>query len=296
MLVVPSGILDSKNGRKFRERMLRKAEFLGAQRLPNSAFEASHTDVTTDIIYLRKRPDDIAGAISVLDKKTLQALGVWDDEFLSGTYFEGRGKSNIFGEEGTAKRAFGEIYTVKGSMRGVPDLIEQFNPHSQTVTPSMNDILSVLPDQDAKDKALNAAEKRPYQNGAKIGDIKVEDGVTYVLQGDPPRWHRVDEAMQSEAVLQAQVLASEIDSLMAGEVADRPMLEQSIRDWVARYGIPSKHPELLIAAAQDKTLYRLIGAVGKDGRLSDVVMGRTHEESKADSMRWRNRWRWRASR
>src|SRR5690606_16141759 len=69
VLIVPSGILDSKNGRKFREHILRKAEFLGAQRLPNSAFEASHTDVTTDIIYLRKRPDDIAGALSVLDKK-----------------------------------------------------------------------------------------------------------------------------------------------------------------------------------------------------------------------------------
>lgn len=274
MLVVPSGIMGSKNGRKFRERMLRKAEFLGAQRLPNSAFEASHTDVTTDIIYLRKRPDDIAGALCVVDKKALQALGVWDDEFLAGKYFEGRGKASVFGEVGTAKRAFGEIYTVNGTMRGVPFLIEEFNPHSQTVTPSINDILSVLPDQAAKDKALNAAEKQPYQNGAKVGDIKVEDGVTYVLQGNPPRWHRVDDAMQSEAVTQAQALASEIDRLMDGEVADRAALEQSLRDWVARHGIPAKHPELLIAAAQDKTLYRLIGAVGKDGRLSDAVMGR----------------------
>lgn len=274
VLIVPSGILDSKNGRKFRERMLRKADFLGAQRLPNSAFEASHTDVTTDIIYLRKRPDDIAGALSILDKKALQALNVWDDEFLSGTYFEGRGKFNVFGEVGTAKRSFGEIYTVNGSMRGVPDLIEEFEPHSVTKTPSMQDILSALPGESDKNRALNAADKKPYHDGAKVGDTKIEDGVTYVLQGDPPRWHRVDEAMQSEAVSSAVALAIEIDKLLAGQEIDRAKLEENIRAWVEKHGIPAKHTDVLIAAGQDKNLYRLIGAVGKDGRLSDLVTGR----------------------
>lgn len=277
MLVVPSGIMDSKNGRKFRERMLRKAEFLGAQRLPNSAFEASHTDVTADVIYLRKRPDDVAGALGTLDKKTLQSIGVWDDEFLSGAYFEGRGKSNVFGEVGTAMRAFGEIYTVNGSMRDVPDLIEKFDPNSETKTPSMQDILNALPDESDKNRALNAADKKPYHDGAKVGDIKIEDGVTYVLQGNPPRWHRADEAMQSEAVTSALELAAEIDRLMSGQAVDRAKLEEDVREWMGLHGIPSNHPDLLVAAANDKTLYRLIGAVGKDGRLSDVVSGREAE-------------------
>jgi len=273
MLVVPAGIMNSKNGRKFRERMLRKGEFLGAQRMPNSAFEASHTDVTADVIYLRKRPDDVAGALGAVDKKTLKAIGVWDDEFLAGGYFEGRGASNVFGTVGTAMRAFGEIYAVTGSMQGVAAAIAEFQPDPVGATPAVTDILAAAPNGD-RSKILNAAEKRPYQDGAKVGDTRVVDGVTYVLQGKPPRWHRVDEALQSEAVTTAQQLAAEIERLMTGQVADRPQLEADIKAWVGQHGLPSKHPHLLIAASADKSLYRLIGAVDKDGRLSDVVAGR----------------------
>lgn len=275
VMVVPAGIMDSKNGRSFRERILRKAEFLGAQRMPNTAFEHTHTDVTADIIYFRKRPDDVAGALATVGQDTLQQLGVWDDEFLAGTYFDGRGAENVFGEVGTAKRAFGEIYTVNGSMRGVPEEVAKFEPHAKGLPVSVPDILEALGDDDAaKNRALNGAEKRPYQDTAKVGDIRVIDGVSYVLQGNPPRWHRVDEALQSDAVTEAQELAEAIDRLMTGRAADRQKLEADVRAWVEKHGIPAKNPNLLVAAATDKTLYRLIGAVGKDGSLSDVVAGR----------------------
>ncbi|MFM2006838.1 MAG: Bordetella phage vB BbrM, partial [Pseudomonadota bacterium] len=273
-MIVPTGIMDSKNGRAFREQLLRKAEFLGAQRMPNSAFEHSHTDVTTDIVYFRKRPDAVAGALGVVDRSTLQTLGVWDDEFLAGTYFTGRGAGNLFGRVSTAKRAFGEIYTVEGSMAGIPDAIRGFAPHPVTATPDMTEILSALTSDKAKAQALKAAETRPYASTAKVGDTKVVDGVTYVLQGQPPRWHRVDEAALSDAVQEGASIASRIDRLMNGdEGVDRAALTSDLQDWVARHGIPSKNPNLLIAAAADKTLYRLIGAVSKDGELSDTVRG-----------------------
>ena len=275
VMVVPAGIMDSKNGRGFRERILRKAEFLGAQRMPNTAFEAAHTDVTADIIYFRKRPDDVAGALATVDQKTLQDLAVWDAEFLSGGYFEGRGSENVFGTVGTAMRAFGEIYTVEGSMRGVPDEVAKFEPHPKGLAVSVPDILEALGDDEAaKNRALNGAEKRPYQDTAKVGDIRVIEGVSYVLQGNPPRWHRVDEALQSDAVTNGQDIAGRIDRLMAGADVDREKLQADIKAWVEAHGNPSKNANLLVAAATDKTLYRLIGAVGKDGSLSDVVTGR----------------------
>jgi SNF2 family DNA or RNA helicase len=274
VMVVPAGIMDSKNGRAFRERMLRKAEFLGAQRMPNSAFEASHTDVTADIIYLRKRPDEVAGALGTVGQDVLRKLGVWDDEFLGGGYFEKRGAGNLFGSAGTAKRAFGEIYTVNGSMNGVPEEIAKFVPHPVGSTPDMPAILEALGDDAARNRAMTGAKSIPYQDTAKVGDIRTIDGVDYVLQGNPPRWRRVDEAMQTEAVTEAQALAGELDRLMTGQAADRPKLEADIRAWVARHGVPANNPNLLVAAATDKTLYRLIGAVGKDGALSDVVTGR----------------------
>ena len=273
LLVVPAGIMDSKNGRAFRERMLRKAEFLGAQRMPNTAFEAAHTDVTADILYLRKRPQDVAGALGTVDQDALRKLGVWDDEFLSGDYFTGRGAGNVFGTPGTAQRSFGEIYTVNGAMAGVPEEIARFVPHPVGLTPDVAEIVESLSDEAAKDRALAGAKSRPYEDGARVGDLRTIDGVTYVLQGNPPRWHRVDEAMQTEAVTEAQALAGEIDRLMTGQAADRVKLEADIRAWVGRHGNPAKNPNLLVAAATDKTLYRLIGAVGKDGELSDVVTG-----------------------
>ena len=55
-MIVPTGVMDGRNNRGLRERLLRKGEFLGAQRMPNTAFEHGHTEVTTDIVYLRKRP------------------------------------------------------------------------------------------------------------------------------------------------------------------------------------------------------------------------------------------------
>jgi SNF2 family DNA or RNA helicase/predicted RNA methylase len=276
VMVVPAGIMDSKNGRSFRERILRKAEFLGAQRMPNSAFEHSHTDVTADIIYFRKRGDDAAGALGTVDQKTLQALNVWDAEFLSGSYFEGRGAANVFGTVGTAMRAFGEIYTVNGSMHGVADEVAKFEPDTVGATPAVTDVLAALEgDEAAQNRARNAAQKRPYQDTAKVGDTRMIDGVAYVLQGNPPRWHRVDEALATDAVIDAQIPARMIDRLMNGdETVDRAQLVDDLKSWIGTHGIPAKNPNLLVAAATDKTLYRLIGAVGKDGSLSDAVLGK----------------------
>lgn len=278
-LVIPASVLNNKNGRAFRERILRKAEFLGAQRMPNTAFEASHTDVTADVIWLRKRPDDVAGALMTVDRKALKALGVWDDEFLAGTYFEGRGKDNVFGTEGTAMRAYGEVYTVNGSMDGVPAEIAGFEPHPVGTTPTVPDIVAALGDDEkAVKRALGGAMVRPYAD-AKAGDTKVVDGVTYVLQGDPLRWHRVDELLQHEAVADAKPIAEQIEALITGSGAvDRPALEEAIHAWVARHGIPARSKHLTDAAEHEKVLHRLIGAVDHTGRLSDLVAGRTAKQ------------------
>ncbi len=273
-LVVPAGIMDSKNGRAFRERMLRKSEFLGAQRMPNSAFEASHTDVTADVIWLRKRGDDVAGALMTVDKDVLKKLGVWDDEFLAGKYFEGRGQANLFGKVGTAMRAFGEIYTVNGSMAGVPEQIAQFEPHPVGKTPDVAAIVEALgSDAAAVKRAMGGAMVRAYADG-KAGDTKTVDGVTYVLQGKPLRWHRVDDMMEHEAVTDAAPLAEMIGRAMEGKPVDREALQAGVEAYVARHGVPVKNDRLVQAADQDRALHRLIGAVDRDGRLSDVVTGR----------------------
>jgi hypothetical protein len=279
-LVVPTGIMDGKNNRSLRADILRKGEFLGAMRMPNTAFEHSHTEVTTDVVFLRKRPDDVAGALGPLDDEQRRALGVWDEEFLAGSYFTGRGAHNVLGtmtEGWRAKAGMGNDITVEGSMIGVADAIAAFRPDSVGVAAAdltVPQILDSLPNDHMRERATNGAARRPYQNTAKVGDTRTVDGVTYVLQGEPPRWHRVDEFMAGPAITEATELAQEIDGLFNGRAVDRPALEAAVRAYVAKYGIPADNPELMTAASVDKTLYRLVGAVNRNGELSDVVLGR----------------------
>lgn len=281
-LVVPTGIMDSKSARSFRENMLRKGEFLGAQRMPNTAFEHSHTEVTTDVIYLRKRPDDVAAALGTVDQATLQKLGVWDDDFLAGDYFTGRGADRVLGtmtEGWRAKAGMGNDITVEGSMDGVADAIANFTPDGEAAPATavtMHQVLEALgTDEVAKDRAVSAAFRRPYANTAKVGDTKTVDGKTYVLQGDPPRWHAVDEFMATSAISDAQDLAAQIDTLMNGSGAvDRPGLEAAIRAYVEKHGVPADNPDLMTAASVDRKLFRLVGAVNRKGELSDAVTGK----------------------
>lgn len=285
-LVLPTGIMDNQNARWLRERILRKGEFLGAIRMPNTAFEASHTEVTTDVLFVRKRDNDAAQALMTVDKSVLKTLGLWDEDFLAGSYFtDGRGKENICGvlEDGwRAKAGIGNDITVNGGMSGVPETIAGFEPEVGKPV-SFSDVLDKL-DADGKAKATNAAKVRPYQ--ARLGDVKEVDGVAYVLQGNPPRWHRIDEVVDSAKVGRAAELAKLIDTLAKwreggadGDIQSTTFKElpDAIRAFMAEHGNPNKDADLLLAAKADRTLYRLLGAVKPDGSLSDLVQGKVAE-------------------
>lgn len=271
-LIVPTNIMDANGNRKFREDMLRKAEFIGALRMPNTAFEHSHTEVTSDIVFFRKRPQDVSGALGTVSQDTLKALGLWDEDFLAGTYFtDGRGKANVLGslEAGwRAKYGKGNDIIVTGSMDGVPEAIAAYTPEAAKSV-SMGDILEALgDDEDARRKAISASMVRPNDR-YKVGDTKEVDGVMYILMGKPPRWHRVDEFMESPEIQAARELAGDIQNAMNGQYAEG--LAERVRAYVDAHGNPGSNKTLLLAANQDKTLYRLVGAVKPDGSLSDVV-------------------------
>lgn len=273
-MIVPTGVLDSARDRKLRQRLLCKGEFLGALRMPNTAFEHSHTGVTTDVVFFRRRPEDVAGALGMVDQATLKKLGIWDEEFLAGSYFTERGAGNVLGtmtEGWRAKAGMGDDITVEGSMAGVPEAIAAFMPEPAGPELSVADILSACTDEDMREKARGGAARKPYDT-SKRGDVKMIDGVEYILEGDPPRWHRVDEFMADRAVIDAQALSIDIERAINGE--DIGDLADRVREYVEANGNPSKNANLQIAAAKDRRLFRLIGAVKPDGTLSDLVAGR----------------------
>jgi SNF2 family DNA or RNA helicase/predicted RNA methylase len=312
-LIVPTGIMDSKTGRTFRERVLRKGEFIAAHRLPNTAFEASHTGVTSDIVLFRKRPQDVAGALSTVTQDQLKALGLWDEEFLAGTYFtDGRGAGNVMGrmEEGwRAKAGMGHDITVTGSMSGVPEALAAWRPEEaarSVQSPTVPTILEFLGDDvSARQRAINAALKPPYQV-AKVGDVRIIDGVRYILQGEPPRWHRAEDEAPA-AVDDIRHIGEMLEGLAEGRDRDprytRGALIEALDDYVKLHGIPARNRDLLRwlaapslpsidgespadhAARVDQTrrrAARLLGAVSDTGEYSDLVTGRVREGEAAD--------------
>ncbi len=308
-MIVPTGVMDGKAGRGFREALLCKGEFLGGSRLPNTAFEASHTAVTSDVLLFRRRPQEVAGALSTVDQDVLQQLGVWDEEFLSGSYFvAGRGAANIHGnlEPGWREKAnMGHDITVSGSMVGVPDAVRDMPIEAPAPSPDMATVLAALGDDDtAKRRAVSAALRPPYQV-AKLGDVQTVDGIRYVLQGEPPRWHRADEDLPP-AVADALGIAEVLEDLHEGRAADPAMARagliedldayvgkhgtpgrsKALRAWLAKPSMPNldgvggnEHGERVNSAY--RRVARLLGAVGDDGGYSDLVTGVTRQADAA---------------
>ncbi len=290
-LIVPTGIMDGKNNRAFRKRMLRKGEFLGAHRLPNTAFEHAHTEVTTDVVVFRKRPQDVAGALMTVTQDQMMELGIWNSDFIAGKYFQSEvGSKQVYGtpEAGwRSKAGMGNDFTVAGSMEGVPEQLSRWGGDMSSegwgkVQPDVPAILEVLNGDDKGTKqALSGALKKPYEH-AVLGDTKVIDGVTYVLQGEPPRWHRVggDEAQKPAAITDAEDMAGDLEWLFNDFGSDtekaeiRARLQKKLPDYIKKHGIPSKNKDLVRAAGGDKSLYRLIGAIKADGSFSDMVAGK----------------------
>lgn len=280
-MIVNHGTMDSARDEAMRVRFATKGRFLGAIRMPNTAFEHSHTDVTADIWFFRKRGNDVAAALGTLKRDQLRELGVLDMEYVNGNYFETEGAANVLGSVQPGWRALanmGNDITVAGSMEGVPAAIAAFEAQPAGLDVDVPKILEYLGDDElGKRRVRGAAMTRPYEKTTK-GDVKTVDGVQYILEGEPLRWHRVDEFMQAAVITEASALAVQIDNLLTGGGVNRPALIAGIQAFIEKHGLPSKSKLLEAAAHQDKTLYRLIGAVKPDGTLSDAVLGKAAEE------------------
>ena len=99
-LVVPINIVGARSDKwkKFRIAVSKKAEFLGAHKLPSKTFRAQGTDTVTDIIVLKKHPQELLDRINDLPFETLkQNLVMWD-EFMEGRYWQGEGRPFIMGK------------------------------------------------------------------------------------------------------------------------------------------------------------------------------------------------------
>ncbi|EEW5253949.1 N-6 DNA methylase, partial [Escherichia coli] len=98
VLVVPNGMTDGTKYKKLRDKVSRKAEFLGAHRMPSGTFSESGTDTVVDVWVLRKHPEAFLEMIPDTDDSTLKSANVLWDTFLKGKWFTTEGKRFVYGD------------------------------------------------------------------------------------------------------------------------------------------------------------------------------------------------------
>ncbi|WFQ78106.1 SNF2-related protein (plasmid) [Xenorhabdus sp. SF857] len=100
VLVVPVNIVREKGKiwQKWRSKISKKAEFLGAHKLPSKTFGKQGTGVVTDIIVLRKHPKEAVEKIINAQISRLHETNVLWDTFIEGKWWEQDGKPFIHGK------------------------------------------------------------------------------------------------------------------------------------------------------------------------------------------------------
>ncbi|WP_241576637.1 helicase-related protein [Rosenbergiella collisarenosi] len=98
VLVVPNGMTDSSKSKKLRDLVSRKAEFLGAHRMPSGTFAESGTSTVVDVWILRKHTEALKAIIDDSTDKVLKQANVLWTEFLTGKWFLQDGKKFVHGE------------------------------------------------------------------------------------------------------------------------------------------------------------------------------------------------------
>ncbi|PIJ43350.1 helicase-related protein [Tatumella sp. OPLPL6] len=98
VLVVPNGMTDSTKSKKLRDQVSRKAEFLGAHRMPSGTFAESGTSTVVDVWVLRKHTEALKTIIDDSTDKVLKQASVLWPEFLTGKWFLQDGKKFVHGE------------------------------------------------------------------------------------------------------------------------------------------------------------------------------------------------------
>jgi N12 class adenine-specific DNA methylase/predicted RNA methylase len=119
-MVVSSSMMDKRGGDQ-RQWITENAELLGAVRLPNNAFKATAgTEVTTDIIFMRKRAEGEQPGPNELKWQNLKEVDGEGAKYMLNEYFADH-PSMMLGTPAPNKLHPGEI--VEGVYKGAPGLV-----------------------------------------------------------------------------------------------------------------------------------------------------------------------------
>lgn len=182
-IIVPTGIMDNQLA-EYRLELNKKAEFLGAIRMPTGVFKNANAQVTTDIVFFKKRPEAVIETLGKLKDDELSKLYdtmILDAEFVNGTFFS-KNPEYVFGEEtiGNYGRKFWKGDITPEELEGAGELIKNFGTD-----------YSIL-----GDLGLKVEEEKELH----VGDIITRNGRNYQLN-ENHRWERLDSIGERQIYL-----------------------------------------------------------------------------------------------
>lgn len=224
--IAAHGMLTGASNKDFRKRMLRKAEFLGAIRLPTGTF--THTGVVADVLMFRKRPENIVATIeNAKDTKVIdQKFYEQGKAFVEGSYFQSEhGSKNMIGKEGDPNDMY---YKVKGNADTdtLIDKLQNFETTAQGLDEKqLKEMGYDIVTPTSKENELNLTDEDITQAKAGqlfVGMTKVINGRVYILNNNH-RWERLKDRYQTDEAKQKFEDMADIHQ----KVED---LKQSMRD------------------------------------------------------------------
>ena len=237
-LISSAGTMDKRNSR-IRRAMVGMAHFVGAYRLPNTAFkDNASTEVTTDILFFQKRraPADDA-ALSDLDRafvETVDDVGGVEGSHVSRYYID------------RPDRMLGRLEVGAGQYR------------------TQTGVVGVL--TDAMLSALVAADDMAFPD-AVAARVEMPDGAAQAYK--PLLTPEIASCESLLAALKGVIARQQEDAPKAERDAARAALRDAAKEHVARFGLPAKSKAVADAFEGTSDLYSLKALVsGTKGNLT----------------------------
>jgi hypothetical protein len=186
-LITAPGPLENKSSRAWRLDMSRKARFLGAAKLGGGSFRHAGTAAQPVVLLFRRLPEDMERRLERADVGELEKSGLYDADFIDGSYFETHG-GHIMGEVSKGAGRWGAD-EVAGEVtpESVERLVAAFTPVDEARD---EEIFAELrknhaPEEAKADEAALylAKEERDRLERKELGagSVKVVDCAVYLL-------------------------------------------------------------------------------------------------------------------
>lgn len=265
--ITSTGVMDSPGNRNTREFLAKNTNFLGAFRLPNSAFRSNaNTSVTTDIIFLQKNTVNPSSNYNFINN---QELNVNDNKSVNINEYFVQNPNAIIGELASIRGLYKENEMVVTAPKEM-DIAQELIQRAETLLP-----------KGIYQKGSVSKQEVSIDGNISPNTIYVKDGIVQFnnILGEAKTLPKSITAKQAEDFIKLRDVLTELyyeslNSPNSNRVNDlRNELNIAYDTFVSMHGKLSTQKNLPLIRDDAKGVY--IKTLEKDGKKSDIFTKNT---------------------